>query len=139
VKLSKPQPRSLEGEEFEALKVGLNGYNESFTGLLLRGDVSCVLKDISGNTLGAALGEINWGWLYIKALWIDEKARSKGWGTKILQEMENYASSEGIKNVRLETTSFQALGFYEKLGYVIFGELEDMPPGERSYFLRKGL
>ena len=34
---------------------------------------------------------------------------------------------------------FQALPFYEKCGYIIFGALEDYPIGHSRYFVRKSL
>ncbi len=139
MKVYDPKPRPLENNEYEAIKIGLDGYNEMFTGSLLREDVSSVLKDNAGNTFGAILGEINWGWLYIKALWIDERLRNMGWGQKLLYGFEKYSLSRGISNIRLETTTFQALGFYKKLGYTVFAELDDMPPGETSFFLKKSI
>lgn len=139
MKIYDPKPSPLKNDEYEAIKIGLDGYNEKFTGRLLREDVSSVLKDDAGNTLGAVIGEINWGWLYIKAFWIDDSIRNKGWGQKMLYELEKYALSRGITNIRLETTTFQALGFYKKLGYIVFAELEDMPPGEIIYFLKKSI
>ena len=51
--------------------------------------------------------------------------------------MEEYAISKGITNIRLETTSFQALDFYITSGYTVFAELPDMPNGHTSYFLKK--
>jgi hypothetical protein len=41
--------------------------------------------------------------------------------------------------VRLFSFSFQAPGFYEKLGYRTFGVLEDYPPGQAQVWLRKDL
>ena len=137
MKISDPKPKPLENDEYDAIKFGLDGYNEKFTGSLLREDVSSVLKDDTNNTLGAIIGEINWGWLYIKALWIDESIRNMGWGRKLLYGIEKYSLSKGISKIRLETTTFQALGFYEKQGYEVFAELKDLPPGETSFFLRK--
>ena len=58
-------------------------------------------------------------------------------GTRLLGTMEQYARSQGITNYHLETTSFQALPFYQKQGYAVFGELPDMPPGHITYFLKK--
>jgi len=87
--------------------------------------------------LGGILGEIKWGWLHIDGLWVDESLRRDGWGTRLLGTMEQYARSQGITNYHLETTSFQALPFYQKQGYEVFGQLPDMPPGHVSYFLRK--
>ena len=135
MKVTKPQPP--HNDELEALKAGLNQYNESFTGELLKVKVSSFVKDPSGKVLGGILGEIKWGWLSIEGLWVDENIRNDGWGKKLLITLEQYALSKGISNFRLETTTFQALGFYSKLGYKVYGELPDMPPGHKSYFLQK--
>jgi len=39
----------------------------------------------------------------------------------------------------LDTTSFQARPFYEKLGYAVFGTLDDHPLSHAHYLLRKQL
>ncbi|NMH63676.1 GNAT family N-acetyltransferase [Shewanella salipaludis] len=123
--------------DFEVLKNGLNGFNEVHTGSLYREKISSFVKDNQNQTLGGILGEIKWGWLYIEGLWVSESVRSKGFGSKLLQQLEDYAQSKGVTNYRLETTSFQALDFYKKQGYVLFGQLPDMPPTFTSYFLKK--
>ena len=43
----------------------------------------------------------------------------------------------GVDRGYLETTSFQARPFYEKMGYEVFAELEDQPPGHTCYYLKK--
>lgn len=35
--------------------------------------------------------------------------------------------------------SFQAPGFYEKLGFVEFGRIEEIPPGQSRIFMKKRL
>jgi hypothetical protein len=42
-----------------------------------------------------------------------------------------------IDNIHLETTSFQALDFYLKNGYEVFGQLEGKPAGHTWYYLKK--
>ncbi|GAQ00024.1 hypothetical protein NIES2104_65890 [Leptolyngbya sp. NIES-2104] len=39
----------------------------------------------------------------------------------------------------MDTFSFQAPEFYQKLGYTVFGELPDFPIGHRRLFLKKVL
>ncbi|MNJ27641.1 Acetyltransferase (GNAT) family protein [compost metagenome] len=135
MQLTKPQPP--QADEFAALRNGLNGFNEAITGQLQRERIASFIKDEEGVVLGGILGEIKWGWLHIDGLWVDESLRRDGWGTRLLGTMEQYARSQGITNYHLETTSFQALPFYQKQGYEVFGQLPDMPPGHVSYFLRK--
>lgn len=137
MKITKPIP--AQDNDFEALKIGLNTYNESFTGPTHKETVLSFLKNDSGIVMGGILGEINWNWMHIQGLWVDENLRNNGWGTKLLLEMERYAFSKNTLNVRLETTSFQALDFYANAGYSIFAELPHMPQGHTSYFLQKQL
>ena len=124
-------------EDFKVLKNGLNGFNKTYTGSLLKEKVSSFVKDKNDTTVAGILGEIHWGWLYVKGLWVSDSVRSKGLGSKLLLKLEDYACSKDITNYRLETTSFQSLEFYKKQGYELFGELPDMPPGFTSYFLKK--
>ncbi|WP_421182680.1 GNAT family N-acetyltransferase [Aeromonas enteropelogenes] len=135
MQLTPPQPPQTH--EFEALRRGLNGFNEAVTGPLHRERIASFIKNEGGVVLGGILGEIKWGWLHIEGLWVDDAIRQTGWGARLLSAMEQYAQSQGITNFHLETTSFQALPFYQKQGYEIFGQLPDMPPGHVSYFLKK--
>jgi GNAT superfamily N-acetyltransferase len=126
-----------EESDFDVLKKGLNGFNERHTGTVYRETVSSFVKDEDDKTVGGILGEIKWGWLYIEGLWIADDVRGSGLGAKLLQQLEAHALSKGVSNFRLETTSFQALDFYVKQGYTLFGQLPDMPPTFTSYFLKK--
>jgi hypothetical protein len=46
---------------------------------------------------------------------------------------------QGCQGAHLDTFSFQAKGFYEKLGYRVFGELEECPAGNSRFYLWKKL
>lgn len=135
MKLTPASPPSAKN--FESLKLGLTNYNEQFTGSVLSEKVASFVKNDAGLVVGGILGEINWNWMHIQGLWVDEEIRENAWGSKLLESLEQYALSKGISNIRLETTTFQALDFYLKSGYSIFGELPDMPMGHTSYFLQK--
>jgi hypothetical protein len=56
-----------------------------------------------------------------------------------MQQAEAIAASHGCTGVWLGTLAFQARGFYEKLGYSLFGELENFPSGDSYFFMRKEL
>ena len=50
---------------------------------------------------------------------------------------EEIARQRDCIGMWLDTYSFQARGFYEKLGFTVFGQVDDHPPGEQRFFLQK--
>lgn len=91
----------------------------------------------NGEIIGGAVGYSAWKWYFLDELWIEEGHRKSGIGTKIIKKIEKYAKERNLLGVRMETWSFQAKGFYEKLGYKVYATFEDCPPGTIDYFLIK--
>lgn len=58
-------------------------------------------------------------------------------GTSLIKKIEEFAQKNDLTGIRMETWDFQAKGFYEKMGYKIWGEMKDCPPGTICYFLEK--
>jgi hypothetical protein len=56
-----------------------------------------------------------------------------------MKDSESYARSRGAIGATVETHSFQARPFYERLGYEVFGTLDGHPPGHVKFYLRKAL
>ena len=54
-----------------------------------------------------------------------------------MKRAENYAIERGCTDAFLDTFSFEARPFYEKLGYRVFGTLENHPVGYQHYFMTK--
>jgi len=98
-----------------------------------------VLKNEVGEVLGGLIGDVWGGWLHVAYLSVARPFRQRGWARRLMQHAERYAISRGAHDAYLETFSFQARPFYEKLGYEVFGQLDDFPPGHTKYFLRKTL
>jgi ribosomal protein S18 acetylase RimI-like enzyme len=95
------------------------------------------LTDAEGVLVGGLSGRLAWGWLFVAALWVHRDRRGQGAGRALLAAAESHAAAAGCHSVWLDT--FQASGFYEKLGYTVFGALEDYPQGQTRSFLRKRL
>ena len=83
-------------------------------------------------------GETYCGWLFIRYLWVSESLRGRGVGRELMVHAEARARDRGCHSAWVDTFSFQAPGFYEKLGYEEFGRL-DYPPDHRRHFLKKRL
>ena len=97
------------------------------------------VRDETGTVVGGLFAVTYMGWLHVQAVWLGESLRGQGYGTALMKTAEDEARRRGCKSAFLETLSFQALPFYEKLGYTIFSTLRDMPPGGARYALTKDL
>ncbi len=126
-------------EEVQRVGEGLTKYNRSQ--IPDKGHVPILITLLAedGSFAGGLSGHVSYGWLFIELLWVDERARSQGQGSRLMLAAEDEALKRGCRKAWVDTFSFQAKRFYEKLGYTVFGELEDYPPGHNRYFLRKSL
>lgn len=70
---------------------------------------------------------------------LPETLRGSGIGSRLLRAFEDEARRRGCRNAVLYTISFQAPGFYEKNGWVRFGEIACEPEGNSRVFLSKQL
>ncbi|MGR3762702.1 GNAT family N-acetyltransferase [Rossellomorea sp. NS-SX7] len=101
--------------------------------------VSFVIRNDKDEIVGGVVGETFWHHLHIDFLWVAEEYRKGGYGVGLIERMEDYARGKGCYLVILDTFSFQAPGFYKKLGYREFGVLEDFPKGSSQHFMEKRL
>ena len=103
-------------------------------------DVNKKITDENGAILGGCTAEIYcWNVACIDILWVDERCRNRGLGSKLLAEIERIAVEENCSLIHLDTFDFQAKDFYIKHGYEVFGVLEDCPKGHCRYYLKKKL
>ena len=100
----------------------------------------CVfVRDNAGNIIGGLTGRTYWRYLDISFLWVDEKHRGAGYATKLMKTAEAEARERGCERVFLDTLSFQALGFYLKLGYAELGRLRGFSVKYDRHYLHKRL
>jgi len=78
-----------------------------------------VLYDDKNHTIGCLSAYTAFAEIYVDDLWVDSAYRHKGYGTKLLQELENHFEGKGFNNINLVTSNFQAPEFYKKCGYEI--------------------
>ncbi|MCP4719849.1 MAG: GNAT family N-acetyltransferase [Desulfobacteraceae bacterium] len=129
-------------KDLDAIRNGIHSYNKQYIGeVATKKDFafSVLAKDKKKTLVGGINTVAFWGWLHIERLWIEEKSRGTGLGKQLLLKAEEFAIKKGVFKSRLETTGFQAKGFYLKQGYKVYGVLEDFPKGFSLYYLKKTL
>ena len=89
--------------------------------------------------IGGAIGFMQYNWYFLDLLYVDEEYRGQDVGTDLIKQIEAFAKKENLTGVRMETWDFQARGFYEKNGFIVYAEIKDCPPGTTDYFLKKEL
>lgn len=125
--------------EAELVCTNLQAFNRDAIGEIRFAPIQLVVRDDASQLRGGVIAEVALEWLEILVLWVDEHARGKGIGSKLLAACEENAVLLGAHSARLDTFDWQALDFYSRSGYTIFGELEDYPRGRKRYFMSKVL
>ena len=135
VELSDPPDPTAWG----VLTASLDRYNEQFVGPSDFRPLVLVVRDPAGAVTGGLWGRTMYRWLWVWHLVLPEGMRRQGLGTRLMRAAAAEATARGCLGAMLDTFSFQAPGFYRRLGYEVFGTVEDMPPGHHVQFMKKRL
>lgn len=126
-------------KEEEAFVIAqLRAYNDSQVGRDLR-PLCVYARDASNAIVGGLIGKTYWNHLEVSFLWVDQHHRQHGHASAMMRAAEDEARARGCTAVFLDTFSFQAPGFYKKLGYSEFGRLAGFPGTHERYYLTKAL
>lgn len=124
----------------EIIGEGLNRFNDAHVGYGDRQPLAVLVRDPqSGEILGGASGRTSLGLLFLNLLYLPETLRGMGVGSEVLRKFEDEGRRRGCRSAVVYTISFQAAQFYERHGWVRFGEVPCDPPGSCRIFLSKTL
>jgi GNAT superfamily N-acetyltransferase len=123
----------------DAIVRPLIAFNAQQTGIDDFRLLALTITDDAGAVVGGLWARTAMGWLFVELLFVPEALRGQGIGRELLRRAEAEAVARGCHHVWLDTFEFQARGFYERLGYRVFGELSDYPAGFSRYFMQKTL
>lgn len=125
-------------EDAKLILKNLRSYNDPYRTEDWR-ELTITVRNSKNEVLAGLNGNTDWGWLFVKLLWVADDMRGKNLGTELMRQAEEEARRRGCHSAWLDTFSFQAQGFYEKLGYSIFGTLDNFPRSHKRFFLSKKL
>lgn len=122
---------------FNALVSGVRLHNFANVGSETSKPLSVVCRDDCGSLIGGITGRTIYRQFLIDALWVEKSARGTGLGRKLMETAEVAAKARGCLAAQVDTLSFQAPEFYQKLGFEIIGEVSGVPESPDRYFLLK--
>ena len=98
-----------------------------------------LLKNDKGKVLGGIMLSFLWNGMRIETIWVDGSLRGQQWGKKLMKEAEIEGIKRGCTFAYTDTFSWQAPEFYKKLGYVVYGKINDFPKGNSLTYVYKQL
>lgn len=128
-----------EQADIDAIGAGLSAFNDAVAGPSNRRSLALLVRDDAGAILGGLWGRSGRGWLFIDLLGLPPELRRSGMGTRLMRMAEDEARKRGCVGIYLDTFTFQARPFYEKLGYAVFAQIDGYPGDHTRFFLSKRL
>ena len=130
----------IDQESYDKIVEMLIAYNQSKTKDVkdaINKPIEILARTEQDEIIGGLYGRSIWGTLEIKTFVVKPENRKEGIGSKLMEEAEAEAKRRNCRFISLDTFSFQAPGFYEKLGFEKIGTETDFPKGFEKYYYRK--
>jgi GNAT superfamily N-acetyltransferase len=139
-----PEIERIETQDLAARKAifdALDAYNDLRTG---RPEplqwLGLLLREPGSQRIAGGLWAVSYyDWMFIELLVVPEALRGQGLGTRLMRQAEAVARERGCIGVWLDTFSFQARSFYERLGYRVIATIGNYPNGHSRLFLTRRL
>ena len=126
-----------KNHDVQTLAQGLTAHALPYTHVPGFQPLAVFLRDDQGIVLGGVWGHVNWNWLSVGLVWLSDTLRGRGYGRQLMAVLEQAGRERGCQSAHLDTFSWQARSFYEKLGYEVFAILDAYPPGQKRFFMKK--
>ncbi|PSJ89055.1 GNAT family N-acetyltransferase [Aeromonas veronii] len=95
------------------------------------------IHDDNDEVVGGIAGRTIYHQLLIEVLWVHNDKRGQGLGIQLMEIAEREAKKRGCIAAQVDTLSFQAPKFYEKMGFKIVGGVSGVKDSPDRYFLLK--
>ncbi len=130
--------RPLTPEEAEAIEEKIDALDRSVVppGEGAAEEIVLVVTDGEGNVIAGGVAWIDrWRYADLSHLWVDERYRNRGLGSRLFRAILRAAKEKGCSLATVGLYSFQASAFCEKHGMTAFDTKRDCPKGYEHQYL----
>lgn len=131
--------RVSPGNEADAdvIENGIDTYSEAYEPECESIDYHKKLVGKDGRFVAGVIADVDKGaYGFVDALYVEEPLRHQGLGTFFLKEVEKLAKENGATMIMTNAGDWN-VDFFKKNGYMLRGELKDVPKGHNCYELYK--
>ena len=126
-------------EDAEVIQNGIETYSEAYEPEYESVDYYRKLVDKDGRFVAGVIADVDRGaYGFIDAVFVEDPLRLQGLGTHLLKEVEALAKENGAPMILTNAGDWN-VEFFKKNGYLLRGELRDVPKGHNCYELYKML
>ena len=124
-------------DDAEVIENGINTYSEAYEPEYESVEYYKKLVDKDGRFIAGVIANVDKGaYGFVDALFVEEPLRYHGLGTYFLREVEKLAKENGASMILTNAGDWN-VDFFKKNGYLLRGELIDVPEGHNCYELCK--
>ncbi len=125
------------GDDAEMIENGIQAYSEAYEPKYETVGFYKKLVDKDGRFASGVIADAEKGANgFVMALFVEASLRHQGLGTYLLKQAEAFAKENGASMVLTNAGDWN-VGFFKKNGYLVRGELKDVPQGHNCYELFK--
>ena len=126
-------------DDSDVIKNGIRTYSEAYEPEYESVDFYKKLVDKDGRFIAGVMADVDKGGNgFVDALFVEEPLRRQGLGTYFMQEVEKLAKENGAFMILTNAGDWN-VDFFKKNGYLLRGELKDVPKGHDCYELYKNI
>ena len=124
-------------DDADIIQDGLGTYDEVYEPKYENAGFYKKLADKDGRFVAGVIADVNIGaYGFVDALLVEESFRRRGLGSYLLKEAEEFAKENGASVIMTSSGDWN-VDFFKKNGYLLRGELKDVPKGHNCYELYK--
>ena len=126
-------------DDADVIENGIRTYSEAYEPEYESVDFCKKLVDRDGNFAAGVIAEVNKGaYGFVEAVFVEEAVRRQSLGTALLKAAEDFTRENGA-HIVLTNAGDWNVDFFKKNGYLLRGELKDVPKGHDCYELYKNI